>query len=133
VYDDLSSDYDRFVDWQGRLTAELPFIERQLASVRARRVLDAACGTGKHAIALAERGYEIVGTDLSVGMVEWARADAAAARIDVRFEAAGFGELGAATRPSSGFRCRAGSSTFATLPCGMSRGRIRVRWRLLRT
>jgi hypothetical protein len=46
MYDDFSSDYDRFVDWPGRLAAELPFIERQLRAVGARRVLDAACGTG---------------------------------------------------------------------------------------
>jgi glycine/sarcosine N-methyltransferase len=94
MYDDLSSDYDHFVDWQGRLAAELPFVERQLASVQTRRVLDTACGTGKHAIALAERGYEVVGTDLSVGMVERAQANAATARMDVHFEVAGFGELG---------------------------------------
>ncbi|MBM3943903.1 MAG: class I SAM-dependent methyltransferase [SAR202 cluster bacterium] len=29
------------------------------------RVLDAACGTGRHAVALAQRGYEVVGLDVS--------------------------------------------------------------------
>ena len=33
MYEDFSSDYDRFVDWQGRLAAELPFIEQQLQAV----------------------------------------------------------------------------------------------------
>ena len=101
MYDDFSSDYDRFVDWPGRLAVELPFIERELQAVRARRVLDAACGTGMHAVALAQRGNVMVGADLSVRMIEQARANAVAASAEVRFEVAGFGELGA--RVGSGF------------------------------
>jgi glycine/sarcosine N-methyltransferase len=93
MYDDFSSDYDRFVDWPGRLAAELSFIERELQAADAHRVLDAACGTGMHAIALAQRGYGMAGADLSAGMIERARANAAAAGVDVRFEAVGFGEL----------------------------------------
>ncbi len=93
MYDNFSSDYDRFVNWSGRLAGELPFIERELQTVDAHRVLDAACGTGMHAIALAQRGYKAVGTDLSTGMVERARVNAATAGINVRFEVAGFGEL----------------------------------------
>ncbi len=93
MYDGFSADYDRFVDWPGRLAAELPFVERQLRAVEARRVLDAACGTGMHAIALARRGFSMTGADLSAGMIERARANAAASGAEVRFEVAGFGEL----------------------------------------
>jgi len=93
MYDDFSSDYDRFVDWPGRLAAELPFIERELRAVGARRVLDAACGTGMHTLALAQHGYVALGADLSAGMVARARANAAAAGTEVRFEVAGFGEM----------------------------------------
>jgi len=95
MYDDFSSNYDRFVNWPGRLAAELPFIERQLQAVEARRVLDAACGTGRHAIALAKHGYVTVGADLSAPMIERARENAAAGQVDARFEVAGFGELAA--------------------------------------
>ncbi|HDQ70757.1 MAG TPA: class I SAM-dependent methyltransferase [Chloroflexi bacterium] len=101
MYDDFSADYDRFVDWPARLAAELPFIERELQAVGASRVLDAACGTGMHTIALAQRGYEVVGADLSAGMVERARANADAADIDVRFETAGFGELARTFAPGN--------------------------------
>ncbi len=93
MYDEFSSDYDRFVNWPARLAAELPFIEQQLQQVGAQRVLDAACGTGQHAIALARRGYEVVGADISAGMIERARRNAAAAGIATRFEVAGFGDL----------------------------------------
>ena len=48
MYDTFSTDYDRFVNWPSRLAAELPFIESQLEAAGARRVLDAACGTGQH-------------------------------------------------------------------------------------
>ncbi|MGD1995743.1 MAG: class I SAM-dependent methyltransferase [Anaerolineae bacterium] len=95
MYESFSADYDRFVDWPSRLAAELPFIEQELETMETRRVLDAACGTGMHAIALAQRGYDVVGADLSQGMVERAQANAADAAVEVRFEAAGFGELSA--------------------------------------
>jgi len=101
MYDAFSADYDRFVDWDGRLKAEMPFIEHQLQSVDAVRVLDAACGTGLHAIALAQRGYDVVGADLSPGMIAQAHGNAAqrvltAGRVDgvdLSFEVAGFADL----------------------------------------
>ena len=92
LYDAFSDDYDRFVDWPARLAYELPFIEAQLAAAGARRALDAACGTGKHALALAERGYTVVGADLSAGMIARAQANAASNQ-KVCFVTAGFGEL----------------------------------------
>jgi len=101
MYDDFSADYDRFVNWPSRLTAELPFLERQLQAVGARRVLDAACGTGMHAIALAQRGYEVVGADLSPAMIERARANAAAVGVPARLDVAGFGTLAQTFGPSS--------------------------------
>lgn len=36
-------------------------------------ILDLGCGTGRHSVELARRGYEIVGVDLSEGMLEQAR------------------------------------------------------------
>ncbi len=101
MYDAFSSDYDRFVNWPSRLGYELPFIEGQLVSLaslpgqaaRPLRVLDAACGTGMHAVTLAQHGYLVAGADLSAGMVEKARANAAAAGAAVDFITAGFGGL----------------------------------------
>ncbi len=101
LYDPFSADYDRFVNWEGRLAYELPFIEQQLTASGARRILDTACGTGMHAIALAQRGYDVTGADLSVGMIERARENAVAVGSEVRFVVAGFGEL--ATKVGNGF------------------------------
>jgi SAM-dependent methyltransferase len=95
-YDNFSSDYDRFVNWPGRLELELPFLEKQLKAANAHRVLDAACGTGMHAIALAKLGFEVAGADLSEKMIGKAEMNANAADASVRFKAVGFGELSAA-------------------------------------
>jgi glycine/sarcosine N-methyltransferase len=95
LYDALAADYDRFVDWKGRLSRELPFFSRLFDRHGVRRVLDAACGTGHHAIALAQQGYQVVGADLSPAMVERARDNASAAGVDVVFAVAGLGDLAA--------------------------------------
>jgi SAM-dependent methyltransferase len=49
------------------------------------RVLDLACGHGRHAIPLAERGHAVTGFDLSEAMLARARADAAARGAAVRW------------------------------------------------
>jgi ubiquinone/menaquinone biosynthesis C-methylase UbiE len=98
MYDQFASDYDRFNDWNSRLQFELPFIENTIKTVPSEksqplRILDAACGTGMHAIALAKRGYSVSAADLSAPMIEQARANAESAGAWVHFEAAGFGNL----------------------------------------
>ncbi|HTJ32375.1 MAG TPA: class I SAM-dependent methyltransferase [Dactylosporangium sp.] len=50
------------------------------------RVADLGSGTGSLSVLLAEAGYEVAGLDLAPRMVEAARAKAAAAGVDVRFE-----------------------------------------------
>jgi glycine/sarcosine N-methyltransferase len=93
MYDSLSSDYDRFINWPNRLRVELPFIITELEAIQAHSVLDAATGTGMHAIALAQQGYSVAGADLSSGMVERARLNATSATVQARFEIAAFGAL----------------------------------------
>lgn len=95
-YDNFSSDYDRFVSWPGRLALEIPFLTSQLREIGANSVLDAACGTGMHTLALAQAGFEAAGADLSVGMIARARENAHTAGLDIPFKTAGFGELAAA-------------------------------------
>ena len=95
MYDAISNDYDRFINWPARLTAEMPFLEGQIqkAAGPGSRVLDAACGTGMHAVALAQLGYQTAGADMSAGMIERAHKNASTAGVSVRFETAGFGSL----------------------------------------
>jgi SAM-dependent methyltransferase len=60
--------YDRIRD----TGAEVDFLDRafqSLAQIEVKRVLDIACGTGRHAIPLTRRGYRVVGVDLSPAML----------------------------------------------------------------
>lgn len=49
------------------------------------RALDLACGPGRHAIALAQRGLHVTAVDLSPTLLDYANAEAAAAGLDIRF------------------------------------------------
>ena len=93
LYDALAVDYDRFVNWKERLAHELPFLDRLFRARGIQQVVDAACGTGHHAIALARQGYQVVATDLSAAMIERARENAAAAGADLSFAHVGLGKL----------------------------------------
>jgi SAM-dependent methyltransferase len=68
--------------------AECEFIEAVIDRGRrpVRDVLDIGCGTGGHAIRLAQRGYRVVGVDRSQAMLELARDKARGAGVEVRFE-----------------------------------------------
>ena len=53
---------------------EEPVVRGLLATLPPGRVLDAACGTGRHSLWLAARGNEVVGVDASPAMLAKARA-----------------------------------------------------------
>lgn len=57
----------------------------ELGAVPISRVLDLGCGTGRHAVELARRGYDVVGVDRATHMLERARKRASAAGVDVTF------------------------------------------------
>jgi glycine/sarcosine N-methyltransferase len=84
-YDALAPMFDVMTDWDARLASEGPFLERVLRDSGAVRVLDAACGSGGHALALARWGYEAAGADASPVMIALARQKAAEAGLPVPF------------------------------------------------
>jgi len=92
-YDRLARAFEVMTDWPARLGFEMPFILRTLDQHNVRSVLDTACGTGWHAIALAQKGYPAAGCDASRAMIERARTNAAQAGVNVRFETADFQRL----------------------------------------
>ena len=61
--------------------AEADFIVEELGLTPGQRILDVGCGTGRHTIELARRGYKLTGIDLSDHMLDVARQAAAAARV----------------------------------------------------
>jgi glycine/sarcosine N-methyltransferase len=95
-YDALGDDYDLMVSWDERLRREEPFFRKVFADHGVRSVLDAACGTGMHAVEFARWSMRTAGADLSPAMIDRAREHARAAGVDVALAVAGFGGLAAA-------------------------------------
>ena len=73
-FDDLTDVYEALIDWPKRLANEEPFYRRWFGRVRATRVLDAACGVGRHAAMFHSWGLRVEGADLSPNMIARARA-----------------------------------------------------------
>lgn len=75
-------DYARFYDYLYRdkdYQAECDYLEKLFSAHSGRNVrsiLDLGCGTGGHALILAERGYRVTGVDASADMLSRARARA---------------------------------------------------------
>ncbi|MDB4934229.1 MAG: methyltransferase [Labilithrix sp.] len=65
---------DDFIRTMAKITdadiaREANFIEESLGCEAGATILDLACGTGRHAVELATRGYQVVGFDLSLAML----------------------------------------------------------------
>jgi SAM-dependent methyltransferase len=98
VADHLGSAYLRYSFTKGT-EQEVAFLVDALDLQPGMRVLDVGCGPGRHAHALAERGLEVVGVDISQRFVDLAthgappgatfqRGDARALGFDAEFDAA---------------------------------------------
>lgn len=100
-FDAHAPDYSQN-DFTKNTLPECDFLEAEFALPRGSTILDVGCGSGRHAVELARRGYAVTGLDLSAGMlaegrraakaagvtVEWLRADAARFDLPPRFDAA---------------------------------------------
>lgn len=68
-----------------RTAREVEGIIRLLDVPQGSRILDLACGHGRHAIPLAQRGYQITGLDLSEIFLDRAQAEAQARGVTIRW------------------------------------------------
>jgi SAM-dependent methyltransferase len=71
----------------GRTEREADQIVERLGLQPGDAILDLCCGHGRHSIALAKRGYQVTGQDLSELFLERARMEAAEAGVQVRWVA----------------------------------------------
>ena len=87
LFANYGNQYDNLPFTTGTV-GEVDFIESEINHDRTTRILDIGCGTGRHAIELARRGYSVVGVDLSESMLNKARTNAHAAGVAVDFRQA---------------------------------------------
>lgn len=73
AFDDISLAYDNTIDWESRLSREMPFLLSLIENTENPRVLDMACGSGRHSVALAASGADVTGIDASKSMIEAAK------------------------------------------------------------
>ncbi len=65
--------------------AEVDFILEELKLGPGSKILDMGCGTGRHAIELAKRGYQVTGVDISSGMIAEGKKNAAEAGVKINW------------------------------------------------
>jgi len=85
LFANFGKTYDKECFTQGT-AGEVDFVERELGGDRSKQILDIACGTGRHAVELAKRGYRVTGFHLSEGQLRLAREKAAASGVVVEFQ-----------------------------------------------
>lgn len=64
---------------------ECNFIEREINFDKSLRILDIGCGTGRHSLELARRGYNLTGVDLSESMLNRAKETALKENLQIDF------------------------------------------------
>ena len=84
LFENYARKYDQESFTQGT-AGECDFIEKEISFDKNQRILDVGCGTGRHAIELARRGYSVTGIDISEAMLQRAREKAMEAGVQVDF------------------------------------------------
>jgi SAM-dependent methyltransferase len=79
--------------WTDRTGPEIDRVVNILQPRGGERILDLACGSGRHSLELRRRGFEVVGADTSADLIEIARRTAAEAELDVEFVQADLRDL----------------------------------------
>lgn len=84
LFENNADGYDREPFTQGTL-GEVDFIEKEIGFDKSKKVLDVGCGTGRHSVELAARGYSVTGIDLSQAQLNKAHKVAADRGVEVLF------------------------------------------------
>jgi 2-polyprenyl-3-methyl-5-hydroxy-6-metoxy-1,4-benzoquinol methylase len=97
----MSSPVDTRTEWQKFFDGHAPHYEQQAFTQNTvaevdfflglypiapgSKILDVGCGTGRHSIELANRGFEVTGVDISAGMLREAHRKAQEAGVDIQW------------------------------------------------
>lgn len=92
-FDEASNYFDLYVDWERRLRKEMPYLITRIEEGGGSKVADVACGSGMHAVALAQNGFDVVAVDASKDLLRKARDLAEEKQVAMTFEQALFSDL----------------------------------------
>ncbi|HBX49979.1 MAG: SAM-dependent methyltransferase [Bacteroidetes bacterium RIFOXYA12_FULL_35_11] len=84
IFENFADGYDREIFTQGTI-GEVDFFEKEINFNKNYRILDIGCGTGRHSLELARRGYYVTGIDLSDSLLQKAQQIAEEEKLKVRF------------------------------------------------
>ncbi len=79
--------------WVEDTQRQVDFLLEKLQLQRGARILDLACGFGRHSLALARRGFSVTGVDITPDYVRYAREQAESEGLDARFLCADIREV----------------------------------------
>jgi len=85
LFENYANVYDNENFTKGTL-GECDFIEKELNFDKSLKILDVGCGTGRHAIELTKRGYNVTGIDLSESQLKRAKEKAKAENLIIDFQ-----------------------------------------------
>ncbi|HJX01871.1 MAG TPA: class I SAM-dependent methyltransferase [Candidatus Humimicrobiaceae bacterium] len=85
IFENYGKTYDNECFVQGTI-GECDFIEKEINFDKSLKIIDIGCGTGRHSIELAKRGYKVTGIDLSSSLLERAKEKAKAENLHIDFQ-----------------------------------------------
>jgi len=85
LFENYAQKYDKECFVQGTV-GECDFIEQEINRDKSLKVIDIGCGTGRHAIELTKRGYNVTGVDLSEDQIKRAKEKAQEAGVTIDFQ-----------------------------------------------
>jgi len=85
LFEDYGIKYDNEPFAQGTI-GECDFIEQETHFNKSILIIDIGCGTGRHSIELARRGYTVTGIDLSQSLLNRARLKSSALGLHINFQ-----------------------------------------------
>jgi SAM-dependent methyltransferase len=84
LFENSAEQYD-LEEYTKGTPGECDFLETEMDHDRRVRILDIGCGTGRHSIELASRGYSVLGVDLSEAQLAKARLKAAGRGVNAEY------------------------------------------------
>lgn len=84
LFRDYANKYEHEAFTQGT-SGEVDFLEEEITHDKSKTFLDVGCGTGRHSLELARRGYDVTGLDLSESMLSKAQEVADTEKLKISF------------------------------------------------